>query len=87
MPKSDLVMDAKRLEKMRPDLYPEFLDILKKESPSFYHLIVDSPEMDKVMEMFEAKMTIRVYELPQKAQELVYKAMEEAIERNKNEQK
>ena len=87
MPKNDLVMDAKRLEEMRPDLYPQFLEILKKDAPSYYHLIVDSPEIDKVLEMFETKMTIQVCDLPQKAQDLVYQAMNEAIERNKNEQK
>lgn len=88
MPKNDLVMDAKRLEKMRPDLYPQFLEILKKDSPDYYHLIVDSPEMDKVAKMFETKMTIQVCKLPQKAQDLVYQAMTEAKERNnKNEQK
>jgi len=88
MPKNDLVMDPKKLKKMRPDLYPEFLNILKRESPDHYHLIIDSPEIDEVLDMFEAKMTIQVCELPQNAQALIYKAMNEAIERKKkNEQK
>lgn len=87
MPEKKLIMDPERLEKMRPDLYPTFLDILKKEAPGYYKLIVNSPEIDKVVEMFDTKMTIEVSDLPQRAQDLVYQAMKEAIERTKNEQK
>lgn len=87
MPKNNLVMDAKRLEKMRPDLYPRFLEILKNEAHDYYDLITDSPEIEKVLEMFDTKMTIKVCDLPIRAQELIYQAMNEAIERNKkNEQ-
>lgn len=88
MPKNDLVMDAKKLEKMRPDLYPRFLEILKKEAPNYFHLIVDNNGIDKILEKFETKMTIQVCDLPQLAQDLVYSAMNEAIEkRETNEQK
>ena len=87
MPKSDLVMDPKKLKKMRPDLYPEFLNILKNESPDHYHLIIDSPEIDEVLDLFETKMTIQVCDLPQNAQDLIYKAMAEAIEKRKENEK
>ena len=88
MDEKNLIMNPERLKKMRPDLYPTFIEILKKEAPGYYKLIVNSPEMDKVVKMFDTKMTIEVSDLPQNAQDLVYQAMKEATERNnKNEQK
>ena len=67
MTDQDLIMDSKRLQKMRPDLYPKFLEILKSDAPYYHNLIDNTPVIDELLERFGGKMTVKVSDLPPRA--------------------
>jgi len=82
--KKDLIMNPFRLKKARPDLWPIFTGILKTDAPKYYDMFVNDPVITGILTGFEARITVKVIDLPVRAQELVYKAMNEAQQRIKN---
>lgn len=82
MSNTDLVMDPNRLKTARPDLWPIFLQILKEEAAGYHEMFVADPVMDGLLKTFEgSKLTVKVSDLPQQAQDLIYQAMTEAKQR------
>lgn len=79
----DLIMNPFRLKSARPELWPIFTKILHEDAPKYYELFVNDPIITGLLTGFEAKITVKVKDLPPRAQELVYKAMKEAQERMK----
>ncbi len=79
----DLIMNPFRLKKARPDLWPLFIGILQKESPQHYEMFVNDPVVNGFLTGFEARITVKVKDLPVSAQELIFKAMKEAQQRMK----
>ncbi|MCK4871074.1 MAG: hypothetical protein KAS93_08195 [Gammaproteobacteria bacterium] len=87
MAEQELIMEPNRLKNARPDLWPPFLLILKQDAPEFYEMLTQDENVKELMSRFESKLTIKVDDLPQRAQQLVYEAMKEAQERLKNQQR
>jgi len=88
MQNKNLIMDPNRLKKARPDLWPVFLGILFEEAPDFHEMITNSPTIRVLLDKLDGKLTFKVSDLPTRAQALIYKATEEAKQRDaKNDQK
>lgn len=81
--KNVLIMDPNRLKQARPDLWPEFLQILLDDEPKFHQMIVTNPTVNYLLEKLSGKLMINVGDLPQRAQDLIYKATNEAQQRAK----
>ena len=79
--KNELIMDPRRLERARPDLWPEFLQILLDDEPKFHEMIITNPTVNYLMEELNGKLMINVEDLPKRAQDLIYRATEEAQQR------
>lgn len=80
---NELIMDPRRLEKARPDLWPEFIKILLDDEPKFHQMIITNPTVNYLLEKLNGKLMIKVGDLPQRAQDLIYRATEEAQQRAK----
>ena len=83
MSDNELIMDPRRLERARPDLWPEFLQILLDDEPKFHEMIVTDPQINYLLEKLNGKLMIKVGDLPKRAQNLIYRATEEAQQRAK----
>lgn len=82
------VMDPYRLKEARPDLWPIFIQILKEEAPDYHKMFVADPVIYELLKTFEgSKLTVEIKNLPQRAQDLIFKATAEAIERMKQNEK
>jgi len=81
--KNKLIMDPNRLKRARPDLWPEFLQILLDDGPKFHEMIVINPTVNYLLEELEGRLTIDVGDLPKRAQDLIYAATKEAQHRAK----
>lgn len=81
--KNELIMDPRRLEQARPDLWPEFLQILLDDRPKFHEMIVTNPTVNFLLEKLDGKLMINVCDLPKRAQDLIYRATEDARQRAK----
>lgn len=83
MSDKNLIMDPNRLKKARPDLWPVFLEILKEEVPEFHEMMINNSTMKILREKLSGKWMLKVHELPERAQKLIYQATEEAKQRAK----
>jgi hypothetical protein len=83
MQEQELIMNPFRLKAARPELWPIFTAILKNDAPKYYDMFVNDPVITGFLTGFEARITVKVNDLPKRAQDLVYKAMKEAQERMK----
>lgn len=80
---NELIMNPRRLEQARPDLWPEFLQILLDDEPKFHEMIITNPTVNYLMEELNGKLMINVSDFPKRAQDLIYLAMNEAQQRAK----
>lgn len=83
MSDNKLIMDPSRLKQARPDLWSEFLQILLDDEPKFHEMIITNPTVNYLLEKLDGKLMINVGDLPRRAQNLIYKATEEAQQRAK----
>lgn len=82
-----LIMNPFRLKEARPDLWPEFLNILKVDAPDYYEMFINDDFVTQAIASFGARITVKVNNLPPRAQDLIHKAMKEAQQRMNNDEK